>query len=112
MVPGISSESLALDVALQCQVPPDIVYRAAQLFKVQHLPAPGPLSPTCWIFVLLLPICSRVAVQVVLFCCAFDRVGQSAVWARSRSHAEGTTLCMRMYYVGAVHYGPGMRCEF
>jgi len=34
MVPGSSTESLALDVALQCQVPPDIVQRAAHLFKV------------------------------------------------------------------------------
>lgn len=42
MVPGSSSESLALDVALQCQVPPDIVYRAAQLFKVQNLSHPPP----------------------------------------------------------------------
>ncbi|KAL0023521.1 hypothetical protein WJX79_006936 [Trebouxia sp. C0005] len=33
MVPGSSTESLALDVALQCQVPPDIVQRAAHLFK-------------------------------------------------------------------------------
>lgn len=51
MVPGSSSESLALDVALQCQVPPEIVYRAAQLFKVQPLkssasPRP-PLFPFC-----------------------------------------------------------------
>ncbi|DBB15379.1 TPA: hypothetical protein ACH3X3_003613 [Trebouxia sp. C0006] len=33
MVPGSSTESLALDVALQCQVPADIVQRAAHLFK-------------------------------------------------------------------------------
>ncbi|KAL3131455.1 hypothetical protein ABBQ38_007763 [Trebouxia sp. C0009 RCD-2024] len=33
MVEGSSSESLALDVALQCQVPPEIVRRAAHLFK-------------------------------------------------------------------------------
>lgn len=44
MVPGSSSESLALDVALQCQVPPEIVYRAAQLFKVQPVPPPPPAS--------------------------------------------------------------------
>ena len=36
MVPGSSTESLALDVALQCQVPPDIVQRAAHLFKVHQ----------------------------------------------------------------------------
>ena len=34
MVPGSSTESLALDVALQCQVPSDIVHRAAHLYKV------------------------------------------------------------------------------
>ena len=34
MVPGSSTESLALDVALQCQVPQEIVHRAAHLFKV------------------------------------------------------------------------------
>ena len=37
MVPGSSTESLALDVALQCLVPFDVVQRAAHLFKV-YLP--------------------------------------------------------------------------
>ena len=37
MVAGSSTESLALDVALQCQVPADIVQRAAYLFKVTFL---------------------------------------------------------------------------
>lgn len=40
MVPGSSTESLALDVALQCQVPPDIVQRAAHLFKVTPVKTP------------------------------------------------------------------------
>lgn len=43
MVEGSSSESLALDVALQCQVPPEIVLRAAHLFKVLT-----PLKTSCW----------------------------------------------------------------
>lgn len=34
MIPGSSTESLALDVALQCRVPFDVVHRAAHLFKV------------------------------------------------------------------------------
>ena len=43
MVAGSSTESLALDVALQCQVPADIVQRAAHLFKVhQSSPPAGP----------------------------------------------------------------------
>ncbi len=37
MVPGSSTESLALDVALQCKVPPEIVQRAAHLFKVSNM---------------------------------------------------------------------------
>ena len=37
MVPGSSTESLALDVALQCQVPQEIVHRAAHLFKVMRV---------------------------------------------------------------------------
>ncbi len=48
MVPGSSTESLALDVALQCGVPLPVVQRAAELWKVgQHdlggsvLPDPG-----------------------------------------------------------------------
>ena len=39
MVAGSSTESLALDVALQCQVPADIVQRAAYLFKVSRFRA-------------------------------------------------------------------------
>ena len=48
IVPGSSTESLALDVALQCGVPLPVVQRAAELWKVgQHdlggsvLPDPG-----------------------------------------------------------------------
>ena len=44
MVAGSSTESLALDVALQCQVPADIVQRAAYLFKVSVLPSRAVLS--------------------------------------------------------------------
>lgn len=79
MVPGSSSESLALDVALQCQVPPDIVYRAAQLFKVQHLPPPPTSHPFFFvpIFVVLLPRYSHVD-QAVLLYCAIDQLARSA----------------------------------
>lgn len=50
MVPGSSTESLALDVALQCQVPPDIVQRAAHLFKVTPFKPPDPLPLTNTVF--------------------------------------------------------------
>lgn len=46
MVPGSSTESLALDVALQCQVPADIVQRAAHLFKVSPVKPPS-RTPLC-----------------------------------------------------------------
>lgn len=36
MVPGSSTKSLALDVALQCLVPFDVVQKAAHLFKVSE----------------------------------------------------------------------------
>ena len=43
MVPGSSTESLALDVALQCGVPLPVVQRAAELWKVGGAASPGSL---------------------------------------------------------------------
>jgi len=75
MVPGSSTESLALDVALQCQVPPDIVQRAAHLFKV-YQSRPWPLTNTLF--------SGSVPLMQPIWCC----------WAALRCYA---TLCMLMW---------------
>jgi len=50
MEEGECRDSLAMEVALQCKLPPAVVARASQLYNVRMAPNPSPDTPpiSCW----------------------------------------------------------------